>query len=739
MNKKPLSMLLSLAMAVSLGVPAMAAEDTLLIAPAAETLSVKDDSEIRILYTNDVHTYIDNTVKNAEGEKTDGLRYSLVAGYRKAVNADFLVDAGDHIQGTMYGTYDKGETIINLMNAAGYTASTLGNHEFDYDMARPRELIAMAKYPYVSANIFNKETGEQLLDSYTVVTAANGKKVAFVGFTTPESITKSTPKYFMNQDGKVVWSFREDEGKTGAELYATAQKAIDAAAKEADYVIGVGHMGVDEGSAPYTSEDIIKNTSGLTAFIDGHSHTKVPQMEVKDKTGKTIILTQTECYLHYLGEMSIDKDGKVTTHLLTAEDILGMGVTPDAEVKAIEDSFIKQVDDELNKVIGYTEDKMTTNNEYGRMVRNQETALANFCTDATYYYFDSKGYDIDVALMNGGGIRTDLDGEITAKVLQKLYPWGNVLCLVNMTGQQLLDGLEFGSKAATVAAYDEKGAVGEGGGFLTATGLRYKVNVTVPNTTQSDENGIWTAGPTGEYRVHDVEVLNRKTGEYEPLDLKKNYVVGGINYTLRQLGDGFAMFTGENIIDGVAVDYMAPLEYLRSFPVDATTGLPTIKAGTYAAPAGRVVMEGSLIDVAPDAWYRPAATEAISAKLMLGTDKGFEGEVALTKASVLQTLYRMEGKPAETAAGSEWYAEALAWAKSAGLADDGFQEGVANREYAMNLLKAYCENKKADFNGLFIGNENGDMMEAKDFTRAEYAQVLVRLYAKLADSAEKAA
>lgn len=606
-HRKLLSLLLALVMVAGLAVPAFAAEEetvtvdvtslepaegdpaeslnTLLIAPAPAT-------DIKILYTNDVHTYIDNQMKDADGNKVPALRYSTIAGYKDAIHADFLVDAGDHIQGTVYGTYDKGETIIKLMDAAGYTCSTLGNHEFDYDMPRTQELVKMASYDYVSCNIINTETGEQLLPSYKVYTAANGKKVAFVGFTTPESYTKSTPKYFMNAEGKIVWDFSQADN--GAALYAVAQKNIDAAAKEADYVIGVGHMGVDVGSAPFTSEDIIHNTTGLTAFIDGHSHTKVEMQKVADKSGKEIVLTQTKCYLEYLGEMTIDAEGNVTTRLLTMESPELAAVTPDPAVKAMEDAYIGKVSEELERVVGATEVKLPLNDADGnRMVRNQETAIGNFCSDATYYYFNSKGYDIDIAFMNGGGIRAVLDGEITAKTLQSLYPWGNVLCLVDMTGQQILDGLEFGAKN-NLGGTDGKG---ESGGFLHPSGLKYTINVGIPNTTVADDQGIWQSGPTGDYRVTNVQVKNRTTGQYEPLDLTKHYAVGGINYTLRQLGDGFAMFTGENIVDGVAVDYMAPLEYIQSFPKDAATGLPTIKAGMgYDAPEGRITIVGAKVE-----------------------------------------------------------------------------------------------------------------------------------------------
>ena len=567
-QKKFPSLFLTLFLFFALTIPAMAAPQ---------------DGSVIILYTNDIHTYIDNTRKDDSGETVSALRYSTVAGYRKSINADFLVDAGDHIQGTSYGTYDKGHTIINLMNAAGYTAATIGNHEFDYDMTGTRNAIDWANFDYVSCNIVNVD-GSQLLPSYKVYEAANGKKVAFLGITTPESITKSTPAYFMNENGEIVWSFFEGDG--GAKLYAAVQSAIDAASAEADYVIGVGHMGVDEGSAPYTSEDVIRNTSGFTAFIDGHSHTKMEMQKVEDKSGKEIVLTQTKCYLEYVGEMVIDADGNVTTELHDAVDLAD--VTPDSGVKAIEDNIIGILEEEQKRVIARTDVALNTHNGDERLVRKQETAIGNFCADAIYSYFDSRGYDIDAAFMNGGGIRAPLDGEITAKTLKDIFPWGNVLCLVDMTGQQILDGLEFGSKNVNIEG------TGESGGFLQVSGLKYEINAAIPDTTQSDENGIWIGDPTGEYRVSNVQVKDRQTGTYEPLELDKHYAVGGINYTLRQLGDGFAMFTGENIVDGVAVDYMALEEYVKTFPVDSATGLPTLSAGMgYDAPEGRIVMKTS--------------------------------------------------------------------------------------------------------------------------------------------------
>ncbi len=269
-HKKLLSLLLALAVIFSLAVPAMAAADS------------NTGNDVVVLYTNDVHTYIDGD-----------LTYSIVAGYRNSLDNTLLVDAGDHAQGTAYGSMDKGATIIKLMNAAGYDTATLGNHEFDYGMDGCMNAIQWADFPYVSCNFYheaNGVAGDPVLDSYKVF-EVNGVKVAFIGITTPESFTKSTPKYFQDDNGNYIYGIAG--GTDGAALYAAVQTAIDAASKEADVIIGLGHLGDDPSSDPWNSEDVIAHTTGLDAFIDGHSHSTVAMKEVKDKAGSTVVLSQT--------------------------------------------------------------------------------------------------------------------------------------------------------------------------------------------------------------------------------------------------------------------------------------------------------------------------------------------------------------------------------------------------------------------------------------------------------------
>ena len=756
---KFLSLFLVLAMVCSLSGAALAAEGT---APA--------EDDVVVLYTNDVHTHIDNNV--GEGNE-NGLTYSKVAAYKDSLDNALLVDAGDTIQGTAYGSMDKGATIIELMNAAGYDVATLGNHEFDYDMEGALAAIEAADFPYVSCNFYHEENGvkgDNVLDSY-VVFEVNGVKIAFVGITTPESFTKSTPAYFQDDAGNYIYGIAG--GEDGSELYEAVQAAIDAASAEADYVIGLGHLGVDPSSKPWTSEEVIANTTGLDAFIDGHSQTTMEMQEVADAEGNTVVLTQTGEYLNALGQMTISADGTITTQLLTGEDLAG--VTPDADVKAIEDAWIAEINTELGQVIGSTADTLDNYDAEGnRLVRKQETNTGDFAADALYYLFDNMGLDVDVAVMNGGGIRNGaITGDISYLTCKEIHTFGNVACLQTVTGQQILDALEWGAKDVSADGSTENG------GFLQVSGLTYTIDTSIPSTVQQDDIGEWTGGPTGEYRVTDVQVLNNETGAYEPLDLTASYNLAGYNYTLRDLGDGFAMFEGAvNVLDYVMEDYMVLANYVQSFENGVVTG--------YAEPAGRItITDGSAetpetpetqypADLDESAWYYNAAVEVLDAGIMNGTNKGFEASGTVTRATVYQTLYNMEGQPEAnstvTDVDGKWYADAVNWAAQAGLfegtefGDDAVitRAGIAGiiADYAaykgitapeadgsMESAPDYASIPAENLDGMtfcfyanvMTGDQKGNLNPNGQLTRAEFAQVLVNFGDLTTESGEAAA
>ena len=516
---------------------------SLLLIPVTGAWATQTD-EVVIFYTNDIHTYIDGANS-----------YSQLATLKQSVPGSLLVDAGDHIQGTAYGSMDKGKTIIDLMNAVGYDLATLGNHEFDYSMEGTKNVLSWAKYPYVSCNFVNidgETVLDQVLESYHVF-EVNGVKIAFIGITTPESFTKSTPAYFQDENGNYIYNILG--GEDGAELYAAVQTAIDAASAEADYVIALGHLGIDASSSPWTSKEVIANTTGLDAFIDGHSHSTIAGEKVLDKAGNPVVLTQTGEYLGAVGKMTISADGTITTTLLT--DL--SAYEKNAEVAAIESAWIEELQAKLGQVIGSTELTFDNYDADGkRLVRKAETNTGDFAADALYYLFDNMGLDVDVAIMNGGGVRNKaMTGELTYQSCKTIHTFGNVACLQTVTGQQILDALEWGARQSPDV---------EVGGFLHVAGLTYEIDASVVSTVQQDDKGVWVGGPTDGYRVKNVKVYNKTTGAYEPLDLTATYNLAGYNYTLRDLGDGFAMFDGAvNVLDYVMEDYMVLANYIQGF------------------------------------------------------------------------------------------------------------------------------------------------------------------------------
>uniref|UniRef100_UPI003FF0B532 bifunctional metallophosphatase/5'-nucleotidase n=1 Tax=Faecalibacterium prausnitzii TaxID=853 RepID=UPI003FF0B532 len=538
--------------AVSVGAPAAFAEET--------NCFFGDKADVTILYTNDVHTYIDN--------KSPKPTYAAIAALKKSIEDTgrdvLLVDAGDHIQGTAYGSMDDGATIIELMNEAGYDLATPGNHEFDYGMARAKAVIQEADFPYVSCNWVDLRTGFNVLPSVKFF-FVGGRKIAFVGVTTPETFTKSTPAYFMN-DAQTKYIYDILGGEDGQKLYDAVQKAIDKAEFwGADTIIGLGHLGVDPSSSPWTSEEVIAHTHGFTAFIDGHSHTVMANKQVTDASGKAVTLTQTGSYFKNIGKMTVGADGTITTELINTYEGL------DAAVAATASNWISAVDDMLGEEIAVGDTKFYISDPATgkRRIRSGETNLGDFVADGIYTYFNEiEELHCDVAIMNGGGIRTDVEaGPWSFKTCKTVSPFGNVACLMSVTGQQIQDALEFGARFA--------GAEGkENGGFLQVAGARYTIHPMIPNTVQTNDKNVWT-GSAATPRVSNVEIYDKTTGTYKPLDPNATYALAGMNYTLRNLGDGFAMFDGATLIkDYVSEDYLVMSSYAAMFGGVDANGLP---------------------------------------------------------------------------------------------------------------------------------------------------------------------
>ena len=533
-------------------------------APAASACWTGEKSEVTILYTNDVHTYIDKQAP----ELTYAAIAALKQSYQDAGKKVLLVDAGDHVQGTAYGSMDQGASIIELMNAAGYDAATPGNHEFDYGMDRAKELMRDADFPYLSCNWVDLRTNLRVLPEIKVF-VRGGVRIAFVGITTPETFTKSTPAYFMNK-AQTKYIYDILGGEDGQKLYSAVQKAVDKAKCLADVVIGLGHLGVDPSSSPWTSEEVIAHTTGFDAFIDGHSHTVMENKQVADASGRLVTLTQTGSYFANVGEMTIASDGTISTRLVSTYD------QEDVAVAAEQAAWVSSVDEMLGEKIAVADTKFyITDPATGkRRIRSGETNLGDFVADGIYTYFNEvEQLHCDIAIMNGGGIRSDEDaGYWTFKTCKQVSPFGNVACLMSVTGKQIQDALEFAARFA--------GAEGkENGGFLQVAGATYEIHTDIPNTVQTDDKNVWIGSATGTPRVQNVKIYDRANGTYVPLDENKTYALAGMNYTLRNLGDGFAMFDGAELIkDYVSEDYLVMSTYAMTFGGVDAEGLPHLSS-----------------------------------------------------------------------------------------------------------------------------------------------------------------
>ncbi len=565
--RKLLSILCSVLLIILLSIPVCAA-------------NAEKSNDIVILYTNDTHAYIDGPLSF---DTIGALKKNLEKQYRYVL----LVDAGDHLQGTAFGSMDQGASVLQLMNKAGYDLATPGNHEFDYGMDSFLERVQEAEFPYLSCNLYHQEDGvrgENLLESFQAYHF--GKEiVAFIGITTPETIVKSTPAYFQDENGSFCYGI--SGGDDGQALYDDVQFAVDAIRRAgATKVIAVGHLGDDPSSSPWTSEEVIAHVSGLDAFIDGHSHSEVSGQQILGADGEPVLLTQTGEYLNNVGIMVIDYEtGEIQSDLIVCEDILktvknkdgtessvvsghrltseiysGPEWVNDYTISFVKNQWINKVNQKLKQKIGESQVILDNYAEDGtRLVRKQETNTGDFAADALYYLFDQMDMNVDAAIVNGGGIRNQaVTGTMTYKTCKDIHTFGNIACLQTVTGQQLLDALEWGARFA--------GSDQECGGFLQVSGIRYQIDTDWPDSTQKDGNGMWIGGPTGGYRVHDVAIYDKETDSWRALELQETYRLAGYNYTLRNSGDGYNMFSSAvNVVDYVMEDYMVLANYAQSF------------------------------------------------------------------------------------------------------------------------------------------------------------------------------
>ena len=598
-----------------------------------------------IYYTNDIHGAYENMAK-----------------IKPLVDRDnaLLVDAGDAIQGSLATTLTDGQAMVDVMEAMGYDINVPGNHEFDFGMDRFLGIAENSGLNYICANFFDSsgETPRRIFDGYRIIDldgdpATDDDQVAFIGVSTPYTLSSSTPVYFQDDRGNWIYDFGGDG--TGETLNKMVQSNIDeATAQGADYIIAVAHLGEEETVENYSSRDVIVNTCGLDAVIDGHSHTVMPQETVPDKDGHPVLLTQTGTKLEYVGRLEIAEDGTMSSRLIPVADLEEIDPQVQAEVDRISDE-IRGVSE---KVVAYSEvDLMINDPATGlRRIRSGETNLGDLVADAYRQVLNA-----DVAMVNGGGVRSDLKaGEITNGQIINIHPFGNGMCTARVTGQQLLDVLEYGAMFFP----------GENGSFMQVSGITYEIHSYLPTSVRIDDNGLYL-GVDGEYRVKNVMVNG------QPLDLDGQYILGSHNYLLKS--GAFSMFDDAELLQD---EVMLDSQLLIAFITDHLGG--TIAGDTYANPygAGRI----RIVEQAP-----------------------VSDETPVSRAMAVQLLYdlkgateeRTDGVAAGNAAKSRFsdvaedaaYGEAITWAADHGIAagytDGSFrpQERITRQQMATMLYQ----------------------------------------------------
>lgn len=611
---KLLALALSLALLLSLAVPVCAAETT--------TSTTKDlTGHIVILHTNDVHGGIAGYAKLAAVKES----YTASGAYT------LLVDAGDYIQGDPTVSASQGKTAIELMNSTGYDAATVGNHEFDYGYANLKTISAQANFPILAANV--RYNGATAFDSHTIFTAANGKKIGVFGLETPETATKAHP-------AKI-------QGVTfigGQDMMKLAQTEVDTLkAAGCDYVICLGHLGIDAESTGNRSIDVLNAVTGIDVFLDGHSHSTLDQIKAATNgTGKVgnAYLTSTGTKLANVGVVDIAPDGTITTSNVPLDTL----TAENADTAAVIQRIQQQIDADYGAVFAQSEVQL---NGEKAQVRTGETNLGDLITDAMLWQAGTLGEKVDAAISNGGGIRASLSvGGLTKKDINTVLPFGNTLYLVKLTGAQLLEALE----ASTCSLPESIGA------FPQVSGIEYTVNTGAKFSSTENYPGSTYGKPNAVNRVTIQSVGGAAFDPAETYTIVTNDFLGAG-------GDTYYTFKSSP----VGYDTGVPLdEVLMDYITAQCKG--TITKEAYGQTAGRIHLLSYDDVTAGDACVNDVIGVTL-AGWMNGTGTGFSPNASLDRAMMVTILYRLAGSPAvsgtmpftDVPAGS-WYYDAVLWA-----------------------------------------------------------------------------
>ena len=696
--RKFLSVLLAMAMVLSLTVTGFALEDTAATKePEVMTEEATMAGKTVILHTNDVHGAVNGYAYIAQ----------LKADYEAKGAEVILVDAGDYSQGKTYVSVTKGADAVTMMNAAGYDVVTLGNHEFDYGYAQLKENMSKAKFKVVCADVFN-EDGTPIFDANYTYTTKSGVKVGFFGMETPETQTKANPALI--------------KGLTFATGDAFTKAAADqvAALKDADVVICLAHLGIDAESAPYRSTDLYAAVKGIDFIIDGHSHTVM----TKGEKGEPIQSTGTA--FANIGVIVIDNATKKIESNSLFE--IKEDTAKDATVAAAAKTIVDRVDAEYDVVFAKSE--VTLNGAKApNGNRDSETNNGDLITDAMLWKVmqNKEGLTVDadhvVAITNGGGIRAAIEpGDVTKKDINTVLPFGNTVVTIYITGEELLEVLEASTYSLPV------------GGFPQVAGINYTISTAVAYDANAETYPASTYyGPKSINRV-TINSINGK--EFKADD---TYAVVTNDFSAAG-GDTYYAFKAATakFDTGIPLDE-AVMEYV-------TTELKGVIGAQYAAPQGRILLN-PFKDVKVSSWFGKYVIDLYNDGIINGTSATtYAPNDTLTWAAALKLLLVSHGDlKAADATGADWSKNAIAKAAELGLvaADLDGAKAISRLEFCQvaaklnKLAESKTESKFTDCTDGYVmalvdakvisGMTETTFEPAASLTRAQIAKILYQL------------
>ena len=594
-----------------------------LASPAGATETEQDlTGHIVILHTNDVHGAIGEYAKVA----------ALKQAYQAAGAYVLLADAGDFIQGDPTVSASQGKTAIELMNLAGYDVAAPGNHEFDYGYPNLKTLAGEADFPILAANV--RYDNAAALGDQTTFTTTDGKKIGIFGLDTPETATKAHPDKIKGV------SFLAAQ-----EMFDCAQAQVDALkADGCDYIICLGHLGIDAESTGNRSIDLLEKVTGIDVFIDGHSHSTLEEIkEATNGTGKVgdTVLTSTGTKLANVGMVDISPDGTISTSSLATSELT---VTPDAKVAARAEEIQKEIDADYGTVFAKTE--VALDGEKAN-VRTGETNLGDLIADAMLWQAGLLDEGVDAAVTNGGGIRASIAaGDITKKDINTVLPFGNTLYVVKVTGAELLEALE-------ASTYCTPEAIG---GFPQVAGVEFTVNTGAQFDTKELYPGSTYGKPASINRVMIQTVGGEAFNPEETYTIVTNDFMGAGGDTYYAFKAASSGYDSGVPLDEVVMDYI-------------TSELKGVVSKAQYGETDNRIHTISYNDVKAGDWYANAVNYVTLTGLMNGTGDGFSPNLAINRGMMVTVLYRMAGSPEVTAENpftdvpaDTWYTDAVIWA-----------------------------------------------------------------------------